>query len=366
MPRRLPLPSAILLGSALVPAALLASSTARAGAAAPTAPTTTSPVSAQAAAPAPASKSPTAASGRIRLVIQHAVGSPPAAIVGAQIVVRGVVEPYVAGQRVKISFYRDGRKVEVRTVRLTPIGKGAGQFRLSFSSASAGQVQARAVHYATPAQAQFSGRSPTVRFASPNVSNGARGPAVRVLQSELNALHYVLPLDGLFDEATARAVIAYRKMAGLELVPSTNTQLFRLLARGVGSFRVRFRGDGRHVEADLTRQVLAEIEPHGRVLAIFTMSSGKPSTPTVIGHFNVYSKTPGVNQKGMVDSNYFIAGYAIHGYPEVPNYAASHGCLRVPIPNAASIFSWVRIGTPVDVYHEAGGGSHRINVHAGP
>ena len=309
---------------------------------------------------------PAAAPGRIRLVVQHAVGSPPAAIIGAQIVVRGVVEPFVAGQPVKVSFYRGGRKVEVRTVRLTPIGKGAGQFRLSFSSASAGQVQARAVHYATPAQAQFSGRSPTVRFASPTVSSGARGPAVRVLQSELNALHYVVPLDGLFDAATARAVIAYRKVAGLELVPSTNTQLFRLLARGVGSFRVRFRGDGRHVEADLTRQVLAEIEPHGRVLAIFTMSSGKPSTPTVVGHFNVYSKTPGVNAEGMVDSNYFIAGYAIHGYPEVPNYAASHGCLRVPIPNAASIFSWVRIGTAVDVYHEAGGGSHRINSHAGP
>ena len=37
----------------------------------------------------------------------------------------------------------------------------------------------------------------------------------------------------------------------------------------------------------------------------------------------------------MVDSNYFIRGYAIHGYAEVPTYAASHGCLRVPIPDAA-------------------------------
>jgi peptidoglycan hydrolase-like protein with peptidoglycan-binding domain len=360
MPRRLPLPFAILLGSALLPAVLLPPTAAPAGAAVP-APTATTP----AAPPAPAG-TPHAASGRIRLVVEHAVGSPPAAIIGTQIVVRGIVAPYVAGERVKVSFYRDGRKVQVRTVGLTPTRKGAGQFRLGFSTASAGQVQARAVHYATPAQAQFSGRSPTVRFASPDVSSGARGPAVRVLQSELNALHYVVPLDGLFDEATARAVIAYRKVAGLELVPSTNTQLFRLLARGAGSFHVRFRGDGRHVEADLTRQVLAEIEPHGRVQAIFTMSSGKPSTPTVIGHFRVYSKTPGVNTEGMVDSNYFIAGYAIHGYPEVPNYAASHGCLRVPIPNAASIFSWVRIGTPVDVYHEAGGGSHRVSSHAGP
>ena len=38
----------------------------------------------------------------------------------------------------------------------------------------------------------------------------------------------------------------------------------------------------------------------------------------------------------MLHPNYFIGGYAIHGYP-VPNYPASHGCIRVPIPNALQI-----------------------------
>ena len=86
----------------------------------------------------------------------------------------------------------------------------------------------------------------------------------------------------------------------------------------------------------------------------------------MVGRFSVYLKTPGVNAKGMVDSNYFIRGYAIHGYPEVPTYAASHGCLRVPIPNAAAIFSWVRVGTPVDVYDQSGGGSTHVRGNAGP
>jgi lipoprotein-anchoring transpeptidase ErfK/SrfK len=129
---------------------------------------------------------------------------------------------------------------------------------------------------------------------------------------------------------------------------------------------VSYRSDGRHVEADLTKQVLAEIEPGGRVRTIYTMSSGKPSTPTVIGRFRVYSKTPGTNSEGMVDSNYFIRGYAIHGYAEVPTYAASHGCLRVPIPDAAAIYGWVHEGTPVDVYNEGGGGSNRVRGNAGP
>jgi lipoprotein-anchoring transpeptidase ErfK/SrfK len=142
--------------------------------------------------------------------------------------------------------------------------------------------------------------------------------------------------------------------------------MFRLLGYGAGGFHVRYRGDGRHVEADLTRQVLAEIEPGGNVHELYEISSGKPSTPTVIGRFRVYEKTPGFNAKAMLDSNYFIAGYAIHGYAEVPTFPASHGCLRVPIPNAASIFAWVGIGTPVDVYYEGGGGSHSVSGRAGP
>jgi hypothetical protein len=315
------------------------------------------------AAPAPA---PAVVPGKISLVVQHAFGNPPFVIAGGRMVVRGIVVPYVGGQTVKVSFYRDGRKVEVKTVSVLAVGNGAGQFHLGYSSASAGVVQVRAAHYATPQQSAFSTSSKGVSFVSADLGPGAQGPSVRLLQSELNALHYVVPLDGVFDEATGRAVIAYRKVTGLERVASTNAHVFDLLQRGAGSFHVRYPQDGRHVEGDLTRQVLAEIEPGGRVRAIYTMSSGKPSTPTVIGHCNVYSKTPGTNSEGMVDSNYFIRGYAIHGYHEVPTYAASHGCLRVPIPDAAAIFGWVQLGTAVDVYNETGGGSKRVSGNAGP
>jgi peptidoglycan hydrolase-like protein with peptidoglycan-binding domain len=314
-------------------------------------------------APAPV---PAPAAGRIQLVVQHAFGHPPFEIVGGRMVVRGIVVPYVAGQRVKVSFYRDGRKVGVKTVSVLPVGNGAGQFHINYASGSQGLVEARAAHYATAQQSAFTGRSRGVRFVSADLAGGAQGPSVRLLQSELNALHYVVPLNGVFDEATGRAVTAYRKMTGLARVSSADAQVFDLLQRGAGAFHVRYRSDGRHVEADLTRQVLAEIEPGGSVRAIYTISSGKPSTPTVIGRFQVYSKTPGTNSEGMVDANYFIRGYAIHGYAEVPTYAASHGCLRVPIPDAAAIYGWVQTGMPVDVYNESGGGSHNVSGHAGP
>jgi peptidoglycan hydrolase-like protein with peptidoglycan-binding domain len=350
------LPCTIALAIALVCASV---SVAVAATPPPTTPPTTS-------TPAPVAAPPSSASGQIKLVVQRAFGKPPFVIAGSRLVVRGIVVPYVGGQSVKVSFYRDGRKVQVKTVSVLAIGNGAGQFHIGYASGAAGLLQARAVHYATPQQAAFSGKTEQVHVASPDLSEGASGPSVRLLQSELNALHFVVPLNGVFDEATGRAVIAFRKVTGLARVPYTNLSVFKRLQEGGGVFHVRYPGDGRHVEGDLTKQVLAEIEPGGHVRALYTMSSGKPSTPTVIGRFQVYSKTFGTNSEGMVDSNYFIRGYAIHGYAEVPTYAASHGCLRVPIPNAAAIYSWVQQGTPVDVYNESGGGSRRVKGNAGP
>ena len=199
-----------------------------------------------------------------------------------------------------------------------------------------------------------------------SMSRGAHGPAVRLLQDELARRRYEVPVSGYFDEATGRAVLAFRKVCGLERIESANAGVFQLLREGAGHFHVRYRGDGNHIEADLSKQVLVEVERGGRVRHIFTMSSGKPSTPTVLGRFRVYSKTPGTNSEGMVDSNYFIRGYAIHGYAEVPPYAASHGCLRIPIPNAASVFAWVQLGYPVDVYTDDGRGSRVVRADAGP
>jgi hypothetical protein len=321
---------------------------------------------AQAAPAVPPPPTPLAAPLHVQLTVLRARGNPPFMIGGQRMIVRGLISPYVAAQRVKLSVYRDGRKVAVKVVPVVALGNGSGQFHIIYASAAAGLVDVRAVHYATAAQAQFTGRSRAIRYVSTQLSEGAQGGSVWVLQAQLNSLHYDVPRNGVFDEATSRAVIAYRKLAGLVRVPITNTRVFQLLQQGAGSFHVRYRSDGRHVEADLTRQVLAEIDPGGHVRAIFEMSSGKPSTPTVVGRFRVYEKSPGYNAKGMLDSNYFVGGYAIHGYAEVPNFAASHGCLRVPIANASSIYGWVQVGTPVDVYDEYGGGSNNVRANAGP
>ena len=145
-------------------------------------------------------------------------------------------------------------------------------------------------------------------------------------------------------------MLAFRKVNRMPRITTLTPFIVDRLMRGVGGFKVRYPQHGRHVEAHLGQQVLALIDG-GRVVRAYVTSSGSPATPTILGNFRFYMREPGTNGLGMVDSSYFIRGYAIHGYKDVPTYNASHGCLRVPIPDAYAIYSWVRLGDQIDVYY---------------
>ena len=49
-------------------------------------------------------------------------------------------------------------------------------------------------------------------------------------------------------------------------------------------------------------------------------------------------------------ASYFDGGFAMHAYPYVPAYPASHGCVRLPAPEAPRVYSFAIEGTPVYVY----------------
>jgi lipoprotein-anchoring transpeptidase ErfK/SrfK len=264
--------------------------------------------------------------------------------------VRIVMQPWVAGQTATVRFYRHGHKLRAVNVSLLQSSTGKSGYALvAFKTSAPGTVQVKATHLATPTAPQLVAKPVRVNVAALHVGPGARGPAVRLLQGQLSALGYVVGKRGLYDDRTARAVLAFRKVAGMARTANAGADVFRALARGKGAFHVRHPEHGKHVEADLSEQVIALIRG-SKVERIYPASSGKPSTPTVRGTFRVYSKSPGFNAKGMYFSNYFIRGFAIHGYAEVPVFAASHGCLRVPIPDAIPIYNWIRIGDIVDVY----------------
>jgi peptidoglycan hydrolase-like protein with peptidoglycan-binding domain len=274
-------------------------------------------------------------------------GARRVALTGTSWRLRGELRPFVPGQTVVVRFFRNGRKVHEQTEELRSIqGGAAGEFLTPFRSRSAGRIVVSAVHLATPELDTV--RSEKVRV---NVMRPVLGGSItRLFQKGLARMKYAVSRTGVFDDATARAVMAYRKVNGMPRSYSPSESIVRGVLAGKGAFKPKYRSGGRHVEADLSRQVLALVNRRGRVHRVYHTSTGAPATPTVIGRYRVYRKSIGTNAVGMLHSSYFIRGYAIHGYPSVPAYNASHGCLRVPIPNAWSIYEWVRMGTVVRVY----------------
>jgi peptidoglycan hydrolase-like protein with peptidoglycan-binding domain len=291
-----------------------------------------------------------AAEGPLLSLTPERVGSDRVTLVGQPWRVRVVMQPWVEGQTATVRFYRHGRRLSTVPVAFQRSATGkSGMALVPFTSRLAARVEVQATHLATPVMGTLRAKAVRVNVVALRARPGARGPAVRLLQSRLAALGYVVGQRGLFDQRTARAVLAFRKVTGMARTTTASSEVFRALGRGKGRFRVRFPQHGKHVEADLSRQVIALIRG-GRVERIYPTSSGTPSTPTILGTYRVYSKSPGYNAKAMYFSSYFIRGFAIHGYASVPIFAASHGCLRVPIPDAVPIYNWLRVGNIVDVY----------------
>jgi lipoprotein-anchoring transpeptidase ErfK/SrfK len=82
-------------------------------------------------------------------------------------------------------------------------------------------------------------------------------------------------------------------------------------------------------------------------------SSGAPSTPTPSGSYSVFRKEKNSwsvpFQQWLPYASYFNAGIAFHEYAQVPTYPASHGCVRVPSPEAKYVYRFATIGTAVIV-----------------
>jgi hypothetical protein len=281
----------------------------------------------------------------LRLVVERAytLSAQRVALQHQRLRVHGITRTFVPGQVFNVRV-RLGKRRYVG-VRRTVKQKGSqGTFTVDLKAHKRGKLRAFASGGGLTAQSR------SVAVIGAGASQGDRGLKVVFLQHRLRDVRYLVGKTGVFDGATARAVMAYRKVTGMARRYSANREIFERLAHKRGKFVAKYPKHGKHVEADLSRQVLALFDRRGKLFRVLIMSSGKPSTPTVRGSFKVYSKTPGTNSKGMVNSNYFVGGYAIHGYPDVPDYAASHGCLRIPIPNARFMFRWLDYGDRVDVY----------------
>jgi hypothetical protein len=265
---------------------------------------------------------------------------------GRTLRVTGYVSHYVPDQKVTVSARLGAKRIARKRVRIVASKHGtSGEFVVTLHPGRAGILHLRAVHARSPKLQGFSaGRGVEI------LPESTRSELyTKLVQRRLARLHIYLPQTGVWDAYTGWAVDAYHRLIHDGTSPVLDHATLMDLLDGKGAFTVRDPQDGTHVEGDLTTQLLALIKG-SRVDRIYPISSGKASTPTILGHYRVYLRVPGYLPDGMYYSNFFTSGYAIHGFDPAPDYPASHGCMRLPIADAISVYHWLTLGDVVDVY----------------
>jgi hypothetical protein len=240
---------------------------------------------------------------------------------------------------VTVTVRREGKVVRTRTLRADP---STGTYRMRLRLKGCCDYVAQAVH-----GSDVSNSVPFEAEVPSELEDGTRQTFLFNKLLQRSGYHMGPELTNQQDEATGLGVMAMRKVLDLPRTESYHPDLFELLLRGEAEFEPEHDDEGRHVEVDISRQVMALVED-GKVADVFHVSTGAGGTPT--GEWQFYSYGPGYNAKGMYYSIYYDGNYATHGYSSVPTYPASHGCTRNPIPYSTYIYDWIDLGDTIYVY----------------
>ncbi len=216
---------------------------------------------------------------------------------------------------------------------------------------------------------------PAVAPLSGTVAKGAHGEDVKRVQQRLTDLGFQPgPVDGSFGGGTQQAVWAFKKLAGdvnwkdfaaRDDQTAVTEEVWQQMNDPAFAVAPRRPGSGTHVEIYLPLQVLAvfkddqpifvthissgELNPDGtpatfcEEVTYTTNIRGEPLDEPETKAICAEAKTPGgvfrfhrneVGQHqsalgGMKNPWYFNYGIAIHGAYNVPDYPASHGCVRM-------------------------------------
>jgi lipoprotein-anchoring transpeptidase ErfK/SrfK len=284
-------------------------------------------------------------------VTVHGIHKDGKLMVGKRARVAGFLRPFVPDQHVRVKLVRHGqvvRKLNPSVEKVNGADKGRFNFR-SMPLIKPGTYKVIAEHERTADQKGAIVRSNKFRIRYPDLDAGQRNSEVKTFNQVLSKQGYYTSHGKKYSVRTQWAVMAVRKVNGMSRSYNANPKIFRMLAAGHAEFHLAYPSKGKHVEVDISKQVMA-LADHGKAQHTFAVSTGAAATPTIRGHYHFYRKDPGYNSEGMYYSVYFIRGYATHGYNPVPPYPASHGCVRNPIPDSIFIYNWIDLGDSIYVY----------------
>lgn len=262
--------------------------------------------------------------------------------------VSGTLAPFVVGEKVQVTFYLDGHVLFSRNLPVRKVG-GKGVFKTDIEVRENGRYAVAAKHVATPELGADSTVRKSWKVSFPALHRGQCGDVVVGFKKAMRKMGYIANSGRCYGGKTGRGVLAYRKVNDMNRSMRAGAGLVKKVFSGEGGYTVRHPGAGEHVEAPLSKQVLV-FAKDGKAFAIYPISSGKYSTPTVTGHFEFIRQEPGYNSHGMYYSFYFYGGYAVHGYNSVPDYPASHGCLRTFIADQPEIYNRIFFGEDIWIW----------------
>ncbi len=190
------------------------------------------------------------------------------------------------------------------------------------------------------------------------IINGSSRAAVANLQNRLLALGFWnAGADGGYGLSTTQSVMAFQKWKGLPA--TTVVDAATAIALNTEFCRPAAGRSGDLLEVDKTKQI-AFVVRGGKVQHVFNVSTGNGESYdeedqksagrrsigialTPSGTFSTYREHDVARYEGTLGTLYrpkfVIGGIAVHGAPKVPNYPASHGCIRVANPVMDFIWS---------------------------
>ena len=250
------------------------------------------------------------------------------------------------------------------------LGPGSAPAPTPTLSGSAAQAAGRATSPASSPAASATGSSAAPASSATPLSAGGSPAAsavqtgivhpkdARQVQEALVRLLYLPPdaVSGAFDYRTSQAVMAFQSWEGLQRDGIVGKQTARRLEIAQPPMASR-HGGSRWVEIHRAQSTLLLVQD-GAVVQAVHCSTGRtmdaPPYDTPAGSYRVFVKlirSWSVPYKvWMPYAAYFDGGIAIHGLDYVPAYPDSHGCVRVSMPEAPTVYAFVSVGTPVYVF----------------
>ena len=183
------------------------------------------------------------------------------------------------------------------------------------------------------------------------VGRQSGGETARIQQRLLDLGFWLAGVDGGYGLTTTQAVMAFEKYMGLD----ADGRVDQATADALTSMTLRpiaRANSGTLVEVDKSKQLLYFVID-GRTEWVLNTSTGNgeayteadQNTPgevisgvslTPDGLHNVNRQRPDGWWEGDLGKiyrpKYFVGGVAVHGSNSIPNYPASHGCVRVSVP----------------------------------